>query len=218
MTEKKRKMNDNILNLGVVLGKKLSEWRTAHGYKLYTIANEEGTRMENIQNVENGGGMAGSLLAYFDFIEKKDKGQLINIIDEWRNECLPTPEKQKVVTVSSPKREYEIIPKKWDEDKQDFVSDFDNSEICDIYFDAVRAAKSLSKSYDRVDIEFYKLARRSCRSEEEFNNKWQYDHAACLQWRESFEHGRQCPVIQNDGNNIWRWNMQEGSEDLKPQD
>ena len=113
-------------------------------------------------------------------------------------------------------KEYEIIPKRWDKKTNDFASDFDNTEYTVTYAKAVKKAKGLSKDYDRVDIEFYKLNRAGYTDDEDFMEEWTYNRSGCLQWTESYEKGKQRPVVFIGGTPIWRWNMQGFPEDLKP--
>lgn len=113
-------------------------------------------------------------------------------------------------------RTYNITPKRWNEMMQDFFSDIDNSETASTYKEAVAKAKRFSKTYDRADIDFYELKKSECIDDTDMKEKWMFNRADSLRWKESYEKGKQCPVVFIGGTPIWRWNMQGFPEDLKP--
>ncbi|MDD5861152.1 MAG: hypothetical protein PUD15_01130 [Prevotella sp.] len=92
MEKTKLKISADISTLGIILGKKLGEWRVRNGYSFYAISKEEKIRIENIQNVERGGADMRSLLAYFEFVAKMDKKELPNIISDWCADILSSAE------------------------------------------------------------------------------------------------------------------------------
>lgn len=113
-------------------------------------------------------------------------------------------------------RTYNITPKRWNEMMQDFFSDIDNSETASTYKEAVAKAKRFSKTYDRADIDFYELKKSECIDDTDMKEKWMFNRADSLRWKESYEHGKQVPVLSYQGANIWRWNLQGYPADLKP--
>lgn len=113
-------------------------------------------------------------------------------------------------------KSYEVIPKRWNANQNDWESDFDNCVYPETYKQAVADAKRLCARYGRVDIQMYQLNKSDCDDEQEFEERWTYDRADCLQWIESFANGEQCPVVCIGYNDIWRWNMKGYPEDLKP--
>lgn len=112
-------------------------------------------------------------------------------------------------------KSYEILPKMWDEQRQDYVF-VGYSDCVETYAIATSYAKRMSKQYDRVDIELTQINRSDFASKEEYEDEIMYNRASHHLWTESYECGKQVPVLSIKGVDVWRWNMQGYPIDLKP--
>lgn len=107
---------------------------------------------------------------------------------------------------------YEVLFKMWNAEHDD-INWIGESECFSTYKEALACAKKESSKYDRCDIDYFCLS--TCGMDEvEAEDEWNYNRMEYWQWAESYEKGRQVPVVWIGGEQpMWRWNA---FRDLKP--